>query len=107
MKKRALEHLTEPPSRVMDAVHKDFPVEGLVITPADNCTKRNIERWRKRVNGNYPEPSSRATITIPDELTVTERGEPFVLFDVGETDRIICFSTPSNLKVSNNKFNCT
>jgi len=40
MKERALGHETEPPSRVMDAVHRNFSVEASATTCSDVTMKK-------------------------------------------------------------------
>lgn len=50
-------------------------------------------------NYPWPNPQTLAELQIPQELSVTLQGDPFVLFDSGDNDpdRLIMFGTDQSL----------
>ena len=88
---------------VIAQVMKSIPAVVAVAMSKDRDEKRMIRRARHKLMGNHPEPRSRAGIVIPDSLSSTYEGQPFVLFDLIDSrpeQRIIAFGTEANIEVT-------
>ena len=88
---------------VISQVMKDFPASVAALMTNDRDAKRMIRNVRHKLMGNHHEPSARAEIVIPYNLSRTYEGESFVLFDLDECrpeQRIIAFGTDANIDVS-------
>ena len=65
--------------------------------PSIESVKRRIRKHKGISNENCSNPKGPAEIEIPQKYKVTTKEEPFLLFDsgVGDSDRMIIFSTPT------------
>ena len=86
------------PSQIIVQVVANASRSVAANLPSTALMSRTINKTRK-TNALAPaNPTSRADLHIPEAYTVTTAGEEFLLANIGQTDKILIFSTTSNLR---------
>ena len=97
IRKRAIESRDAPALIIAEATAELNPAALAQLPPLDTM-KRTIRAERKIELGAPANPKSTLELEIPDNYRVTKRGELFLLFDSGPSNkRILMFTTHSNL----------
>ena len=66
--------------------------------PTSALLTRAINNTRKVKTAAPANPNSLVNVMVPESYTVSNSGEPFLLANIGEAERILIFSTTSNLE---------
>ena len=99
IKKRCTESLVQPiPSIYKDhLLSADVNTENSAFHPTFASVKTILQRERSKCRPVLP--VSRMELNLPEEFTQTRQGEPFLIANDGEEDRIMVFSTAAHLEV--------
>lgn len=91
--------LQETPQQILTQSVPDISPAAAAQLPSVHHIRRNIRRQRQATNNPLPVPPTRADITIPESYQLTLDGQKFLLHDAGGDDRMLLFSTQSNLQL--------
>ncbi|CAL8128869.1 unnamed protein product [Orchesella dallaii] len=95
LKDLTLSQLVVRPQELVTSVFMETSLDVRPFLPTDDHLKRLIRQWRAKAHGRK-EPLTREEIELSG-LT-DKRGEELVIHDSGDTNRIIVFSTKSNIQ---------
>jgi hypothetical protein len=98
--KEVAENTRDPPHFIVSQASAGLGNAVAAKLPSVNNIKQAVRNVRVRKNVTSAIPRLREEIIFPEEFTVTENGDHFLLYDSGpRNDRILIFSTARNINL--------